>query len=60
MFWVPLAGGTEFNTKFPMFKKYYFFPIHASFVLLKLGNYSVAKNFNGQIIQEANDVLITM
>ena len=43
-----------------MFKRYYFFPIHASFISLKLGNYSVAKNLNGKIIQEANDVLIKM
>lgn len=58
LFQVPLAGGIEFNTKFPMFKNYYFLQIHASFISLILGNCTVVSNFNGKIILEAYDVLV--
>ena len=60
VFQVPLTGGIEFNTTFPMSKNDYFFLIHASFISLKLGNCTVTANFNGIIILEANDVLIKM
>lgn len=58
MLHIPLTGGTELNIKFSMFKNYDFFLIHVSSTSFKLENGTVATNFIGKVVLEADNMLI--